>query len=131
MEATAKFDKSSTDKVQILFDEKAKTLSVIFHQLTEDLWPIHEEKMLEIEDYVKREDAMTIVFTCHKPNSYSMKFVMLVLKMVERYQWLGKKDIKVHWDFNVTKSYRNWMIKKLNECFDLDISFSGFLTSLV
>ncbi len=113
-----------TDAIKIRFDSEVSFLEVNVDKLQDQEWSGCLPHINQIEKFVLDHQEMTILFTCKKPSNMAMRFVMTVLKMVEQHQWREHKELRIYWNFDVGKSYRDWLETKLRRYFDLNINLS-------
>ena len=86
-------------------------------------------QMEEVEQHMIASEKLDLVLECRMLDDTSTLLLMHVLKMAERYQWLGNKVINVDCNLGLGKSNRYWFKEKLRKYFELDIRFSGLSTS--
>ena len=121
--------KTTDNKIKIRFEESTSFLEINIEHLKEDDWLDSKGHIAAIEEYLRESRKLTMVFTCGKPSTVTMRFIMRILKLAEEYQKREVKDFRIYWNFDVSKSYRDWLISKLRKSFDLDIKASRFLIS--
>ena len=102
-------NKKVQEKIQVSFDAHLDFLEINVDQLNEKDWDSCQPCIQKVEDYIKNSANLTIVLRCGRQSSATMRFVMRILKMAERYQWAEQKNIKVYWNFDVSKPYREWL----------------------
>ncbi len=127
MNATAM--KRRKGRVELSLLEETESLTISVHDLTENDWDQAKGQIEQVEKWIEEGMVSTIEFRCSDLGNVNLRFVMWVLKVVERFKWVEQRDTKILWSIEGKKSYQSWLREKLARSFDLDIKFSGFLTS--
>lgn len=51
----------------------------------------------EIECTLQIEKGLTLVFSTLDSDTQTMEFMLRVIKMIDRYEWLEGNEVKIHW----------------------------------
>ncbi len=114
--------------MEIHYQDAIEKLTVKIGQLERDHWSIYMHQLDELEQYFIVCGHMELDMYCGALDNSSTLFMMHVLKMAERYQWLGEKKIEVRCHLEGTEQPEsNWLKEKLEKCFELDIRFPVLL----
>ncbi|MEM9329490.1 MAG: hypothetical protein AAGA85_27770, partial [Bacteroidota bacterium] len=92
-------------------------------QMKTKRWPQYMETLEQIEQFMIDHQEVRLDLRCQMIDDTSTLYVLHLLKLAERYQWTGEKEIKINCDLGLGKSYRYWLKEKLRRCFELDIRF--------
>ena len=68
----------------------------------------------QIESILQFHKDITIVFCTSSSNSATMEFMLQVIKMIERYEWLEANKVKIHWRQRTNNIEDNARVKLAN-----------------
>jgi len=95
MKASRSIAKKEECKVTIQFDESISLLEVEVPKNT--LKSSFSHATDRIESMLQFHKNITIVFCTSSSDSPTMQFMLQVIKMIERYEWLEGNKVKIHW----------------------------------
>ena len=109
---------------QLSYDKAERRMFLNLGHMKDGEWASYMDALENIEQFMIEEEEFHVDLKCRMVDDTSTLYVMHVLKLAERYQWLGEKKITINCDLGLGKSYRFWLKQKLRRCFELDIRFT-------